>query len=220
MELSTWYDVDSDAWQISAADLDYAWVAPPKGFVGSADLIAELHLPNGKIADRQGIKLEWGPLISAQPAPLQLIRQEIVAGPAISPEPTQGQADREEMDPPILPDQRQSDRRDLGSPLSTPSAQRQLDREEITVLLKRGKDLIANGDIAAARLVLQRAADANDVEATLALAATYDPNVLRELKAYGFAADVAMARAWYEKARQLGSSAASRRLEMLSSGAH
>ena len=220
MELSTWYDVDSDAWQISAADLDYAWVAPPKGFVGSADLIAELHLPNGKIADRQGIKLEWGPLISAQPAPLQLIRQEIVAGPAISPEPTQGQADREEMDPPILPDQRQSDRRDLGSPLSTPPAPRQTDREEVAGLLERGKDLIASGDIAAARLALQRAADANDVEATLALAATYDPHVLRELKVYGFAADVAMARAWYEKARQLGSSAASRRLEMLSGGAH
>jgi hypothetical protein len=98
-------------------------------------------------------------------------------------------------------------------------AQRQLDREEVTVLLKRGKDLIANGDIAAARLVLQRAADANDVEATLALAATYDPYVLRELKVYSFAADVEMARAWYEKARQLGSSAASRRLEMLSNGA-
>jgi TPR repeat protein len=98
-------------------------------------------------------------------------------------------------------------------------AQRQLDREEVTVLLKRGKDLIANGDIAAARLVLQRAADANDVEATLALAATYDPYVLRELKVYSFAADAGMARSWYEKARELGSPTALRRLEMLTSGA-
>ena len=121
---------------------------------------------------------------------------------------------------PILPDQRQSDRRDLESPLSTPAAPRQTDREEVAILLKRGKELIASGDIAAARLALQRAADANDVEATLALAATYDPHVLRELKVFSFAADVAMARAWYEKARQLGSSAASRRLEMLKSGAH
>ena len=88
------------------------------------------------------------------------------------------------------------------------------------VLLKRGKDLIANGDIAAARLVLQRAADANDAEAAFALAATYDPYVLRGLKVYSFpAADVEMARAWYEKARELGSSAASQRLEMLTSGA-
>ena len=80
---------------------------------------------------------------------------------------------------PILPDQRQSDRRDLESPLSTPAAPRQTDREEVAILLKRGKELIASGDIAAARLALQRAGDANDVEATLALAATYDPHVLR-----------------------------------------
>jgi TPR repeat protein len=67
--------------------------------------------------------------------------------------------------------------------------------------------------------VLQRAADANDIEAILALAATYDPYVLRELKVYSFAADAGMARTWYEKARQLGSSAALRRLDMLTSGA-
>ena len=86
------------------------------------------------------------------------------------------------------------------------------------VLLKRGKDLIAEGDIAAARLILKRAADANNAEAALALAATYDPFVLRELKVYGFTPDAAMARVWYEKATELGSPAAPRRLEMLTQG--
>jgi len=55
-------------------------------------------------------------------------------------------------------------------------------------------------------------------EAALALAATYDPFVLRELKVYGFTPDAAMARVWYEKARDLGSPAAPRRLEMLTQG--
>jgi TPR repeat protein len=104
-------------------------------------------------------------------------------------------------------------------PVSPVLAQRQIDREEITVLINRGKDLIANGDLAAARLVLQRAADANDAEAALALAATYDPVVLRELKVYGFTADAAMARAWYQRARELGSAAALKRLEILITGA-
>jgi TPR repeat protein len=103
-------------------------------------------------------------------------------------------------------------------PIAPPPAQRKLDQEEIAVLLKRGKDLIANGDLAAARLVLQRAAEANDAEAVLALGATYDPFVLRALKVYGFKADPVMARVWYEKARELGSAAAPRRLEMLTSG--
>jgi TPR repeat protein len=62
--------------------------------------------------------------------------------------------------------------------------QRQLDGEEIIVLLKRGKDLISTGDLTAARLVLRKAADANNAEAALALGATYDPFVLRELKVY------------------------------------
>ena len=101
---------------------------------------------------------------------------------------------------------------------SAPTLQRQLDDEEITMLLKRGKDLIVTGDLAAARLVLRKAADANNAEAALALAATYDPFVLRELKVYGFTPDAVMARVWYEKAIELGSPAAPRRLEMLTQG--
>ena len=221
MELSNGDAVAAAASQVAATALGKTWIAPPESFIGSADLVAELRLPDNKIADRLAIQLEWGPPISPEPtrgpsdweepvlpisptsAPPHLDRQQIVAGPPISPEPTQGPSDREEPGPPI----------------STVPAPRQLDGEEIAVLLKRGKELIATGDLAAARLVLQRAADANDVEATLALAATYDPYVLRELKVYSFAANAGMARTWYEKARQLGSSAAVRRLEMLTSGA-
>jgi hypothetical protein len=95
--------------------------------------------------------------------------------------------------------------------------QRQLDPEEIAVLVKLGKDFIAAGDLAAARIVLQRTAEERDAEAALALAATYDPMVLRELKVYGIAADVAMARMWYEKAKEFGSAEAPRRLEILAS---
>jgi hypothetical protein len=201
MELSTGSAVGAGAWEVSATDLGDVWISPPKSFVGSADLVAELRWPGDKIADRQTIYVEWvSPL-----AQHQLDREETTAVPPILPAPAQRQLDREEIT--VVP------------PTPPAPAQRQLDREEIAVLLKRGKDLIANGDLAAARLVLQRAADANDVEATLALAATYDPFVLRELRVYSFPADAEMARVWYEKARELGSSAASRRLEMLSSGA-
>jgi TPR repeat protein len=107
------------------------------------------------------------------------------------------------------------------APAPAPSAQSAptLDREEIAILIKRGEDFIAAGDLAAARIVLRRAADAGDAGAALALAATYDPIVLTELKAYGFAADVEMARTWYQKAKEFGSAEAPRRLEMLASQA-
>jgi hypothetical protein len=195
----------------------------PPVFAGERGLEKAAAIPSSpslapEQADRQEVTVASSPPVLAGERDL-----ETAAAIPTSPSLAQSQFDRDEaMVPPILPRiaQKQVDRERpvAGSRLPT-FAGGQLDREEVTVLLKRGKDLIASGDIAAARLILKRAADANDAEAALALAATYDPYVLRGLKVYGFAADAEMARAWYEKARVLGSSAASQRLEMLASGA-
>jgi hypothetical protein len=81
---------------------------------------------------------------------------------------------------------------------------RQLERDEVVLLVKRGEDFITSGDLSSARLVLQRAAEAGDMHAALALAGTFDPNLL----AKGFAADVVMSRFWYERAKQFGSTEA------------
>ncbi len=98
---------------------------------------------------------------------------------------------------------------------------RQLDREEISALLKRGENFVADGDLASARLVLQRAAEAGDPRAALRLAGTYDPIVLEQLSVPGYSVDanIAMARTWYERAKEFGSAEAMRRLEMLASRA-
>jgi TPR repeat protein len=85
----------------------------------------------------------------------------------------------------------------------------------MALLLKRGEDLIAQGDIAAARLMLTRAAEAGEARAALTLGATYDPEMLRRLGVRGVAADAALARAWYEKAAEYGSGEATRRLEQV-----
>jgi hypothetical protein len=77
MELSTGGAVSGDTWQLSATDLPYAWIAPPEGFVGSADLVAELRLSNDKIADRRAIHLEWMTPISPAPARPELDRESI-----------------------------------------------------------------------------------------------------------------------------------------------
>ena len=90
-----------------------------------------------------------------------------------------------------------------------------LPSEQIAQLLKRGNDLISSGDLAAARLVLKRAAQAGDARAALALAGTYDPVTLQRFPVHGLSPDLAMARHWYEKAKELGSPDALGRLEML-----
>jgi len=60
--------------------------------------------------------------------------------------------------------------------------------------------LIAAGDVATARVVLQRAAEAGNAGAAMALGATYDPNVLAKLGVVGVKPDAEKARSWYEKA--------------------
>jgi hypothetical protein len=94
-----------------------------------------------------------------------------------------------------------------------------LDAEEISTLMRRGQEYLRTGDIAAARLVLRRAANAGNPQAALTLGATFDPIVLGELGAHGFLPDLAQARYWYDKAVRLGSTEASRRIELLARGA-
>jgi len=97
---------------------------------------------------------------------------------------------------------------------------RHLDPNEIASALARGAALIASGDLAAARLVLRRAADAGDARSAMTLAETYDPAILQKLGVHGVVPDLAKARGWYEKARQFGATEATQRLELLASKQH
>lgn len=104
---------------------------------------------------------------------------------------------------------------DRGHAFEPKLAPRTFDAAVSQQLIRRAEELVASGDIAAARLILQRLAEANEQRAALLLAGTYDPLVLEKLRVYAFASDVAKARSWYEKAREMGSPEASRRLELL-----
>jgi hypothetical protein len=95
----------------------------------------------------------------------------------------------------------------------------QLAADEIATLVKRGKDALSIGDLAAARLLLRRAAEAGNADAALALGATFDPLVIRRMGAIGAEPDAARARQWYQKAVDLGSSAAAQPLANLEAAA-
>ncbi len=92
---------------------------------------------------------------------------------------------------------------------------RRMDADEVAGLLKRAKGLLAVGDITSARLLLERAADAQEAEAAFMLGTTYDPLVIGNRDMRSIAPDPAMARQWYQKAATLGSSDARQRLSQL-----
>jgi TPR repeat protein len=102
----------------------------------------------------------------------------------------------------------------VAAPTAAPSA-RAIDAAELAALLKRARGLIAIGDIAAARLLLERAAGAREASAALLLAQTYDPAVLGTPDMRSITPDPAMARDWYRKAAQFGSPEAQQRLAQI-----
>ncbi len=103
----------------------------------------------------------------------------------------------------------------VAAPPVAASPARKLDADELAALMKRAKGLIAIGDIASARLLLERAADAQEASAALLLAQTYDPAVLGPQDARSITPDPAAARTWYQKAAQLGSPDATQRLAQM-----
>ena len=96
----------------------------------------------------------------------------------------------------------------LAPTASTEPSPPHLDASEIASLMKRGAELMANGNIAAARELFQPAAEAGDPADATALAETYDPSVLEKLGAKAITPNIALARQWYGRAKALASTAA------------
>jgi curved DNA-binding protein CbpA len=71
-------------------------------------------------------------------------------------------------------------------------------------LFAQGEKRMADGNVGAARLFFQSAADLGLAAAALRLAATYDPHEVQRLKVHSVMPDRALARKWYERARDLG----------------
>jgi hypothetical protein len=113
-------------------------------------------------------------------------------------------------------------RRDAPPTAPAPAADTTSDRPtagtadpDLLRLMSRASLLIAQGDIGAARIVLERAADTGDPSALFALAETFDPAVLSAWGTVGTQGDVARAGDLYAKALAGGVAAAKDRLATL-----
>ncbi|MCK1618969.1 hypothetical protein IVA96_20535 [Bradyrhizobium sp. 159] len=82
-------------------------------------------------------------------------------------------------------------------------------------LVARARMLLEQGDIGAARIVLERAAEIGNAQAAFALAETYDPHVLPKWSTVGTLGDVSKARELYARAEAVGNTQAKQRLEAL-----
>ncbi len=71
-------------------------------------------------------------------------------------------------------------------------------------LVARGDQCLRTGDVFAARLFYERAADAGNAHGALMVGATYDPAFLDSIGVHGLQGDVKAAAAWYGRAAALG----------------
>ena len=155
-------------------------------------------VPPGEAEDYNAMVSSRNKLIAAAPPPAQKVAPVAIETPA----PTQTI-----VPVPVSPAAEQS--------APAPKAMREMDPASIKLLLQQGEQLLASGDVIAARTVFQRAAEAGNAAAALALGSTFDPEVLIKMGARGVSGDLQKARMWYERAKAYGSAEAPRRLEAL-----
>jgi hypothetical protein len=134
------------------------------------------------------------PVVEAPPAPLPEAKQE----------PSVQRSAKVEPIPPASSTQ-------AALPAPSPEA-----RQRNARMVEQGDKALALGNIATARQFFLRAAEAGDGSAALKLAETYDPAELPRLNAKGMAGDVAEAKRWYERARDLGVAGTAEKLARLS----
>jgi hypothetical protein len=89
------------------------------------------------------------------------------------------------------------------------------DRERAIKLLNRGDAELSGGDVAGARLLFQRAADAGLPEAAMAMGMTFDPLELARRGVKGLKGDPETARKWYARAQDMGAAGAAERIGRL-----
>ena len=83
-------------------------------------------------------------------------------------------------------------------------------------MLERAFNLLGEGDIASARLLLEHLAKKGSGKGAFALGQTYDPIFFRSMFTIGGPKpDRETARKWYNLAAQLGQSEARKRLDLL-----
>jgi hypothetical protein len=94
----------------------------------------------------------------------------------------------------------------------TPQRVQKLTSEEERVLLERGRELVRQGGIAAARIIFEELAQKGSAQGALALARSYDPAYIPDPRISAIAPDVKKALTWYRRAEELGSDEARARL--------
>ena len=179
--LSAGTSISPSSWQLQPDKLAGLYLYAPKDFVGVMNTTVKLLDPGKRVLGSRDMQLKW----ISRPAP-QLPEPAVASAGNEAPAGVRIGPARPEVTP-------------------EPPPVRAIDPSEAAMLMQRGRDFLATGDLSAARVAFRRLADAGMPDAALALAGTYDPAYLAAHNFVGVLGDRAMARTLYRRARDLGS---------------
>jgi hypothetical protein len=196
VSLSEGYAIAPGSWAVPLFGLPTLKAIVPAGVAGRSEITIHLVGVDGTTLAESRTALVVGPAAIIAPAErIAPDRPPARSSLAVSPPPS-AQAPAPERSAPMPPS------------LSAP------DKERAERLVVSGDRHLEQGNIGAARMFFQRAAEAGLANGALKMAATFDPAELERLqvKVQGAIPDRAEARKWYERARALGAPEAEDRL--------
>jgi hypothetical protein len=194
--------MSTSEWRVPALEISDASIIPPADFVGVMNLTAELRGADGSALVSSLVRLTWTSATPVDAVEVSASAAAAAPGPPAAPTPPQQQS----ITSPAPP----------GAVRAEPPM-REINPDEVAGFLGRAQELLASGDLQAARLLLLRAAEAHDARAALSLAKTFDPILSKQFGAADPGPDLAQARNWYQKAEEWGALEARRQLEALAS---
>lgn len=187
---------------IPVAAAPAAAIGPPSG--PTAAPTPAPSMPVTSAAPAPGTSADSAPITEIEPAagplepPISAAPAPVPAQPAAVPSPS----------PPVSPETASVP--PTSGEVSTPAG-----TLEINILMERGDTLRGTGDVVAARLFYERAAEKGSAAAARAVGETYDPLVLEEERVRGVRGDQIKAIDWYRRAILGGDKAAVARLRRL-----
>ncbi len=211
--LTTGKRMSASEWRVPAERVAEASVIPPTDFTGEMNLSATLRGADGAALVSSFVRLTWGEPAAPEETPAAANDAPIEPSIVL---PTTPQREPPMAAQPVVSFAAPTRNISSSSPAADEPATT-LPPNEIAYFLRRAQELIASGDVQAARLLLARAARAHDARAALLLAKSYDPNGYRQSSFGDPGSDLEQARNWYRKAREWGSPEAQRRLDALAS---
>ena len=195
MRLTEGYSIAPGSWAVSLAALPEVKIMLPAGTTGRSEIVVTLVSIDGAVL------AETRSTLAVSPADQRRVATRD-AGPPGAPSILRlgvGEGTERSGQPP--------------QPVTQPSVPQE--RERALRLVKKGDEQLAEGNIAAARLFYERAADAGLAEGAMALADTFNAQELARLGVRGIQPDPNKARRWYERAQQLGAGDAEERLRRI-----